>query len=108
MKATPQHHYLASLPQAELLKRLREISDNDSLLLWEMVGLNHICYDILAGPLTAAKLGIHRGELIGYFTPDGCGHIMGGSIGDLSVPHPNEPPPEMDIIGRLRWDKGIK
>ena len=98
-----QHRYLANMSQPDLLARIRAASDMPDVLLWEMVGLNHIYTPVIAGPETARKLEIRAGEIIGYLVPESGGHSRGSTIGDAFVPRQNQAPPARDVIGALRW-----
>ncbi len=98
-----QHRYLANMSQPDLLARIRAASDMTDVLLWEMVGLNHIYTPVIAGPETARKLEIRAGEIIGYLVSEGGGHFRGSTTGDALVPHKNQAPPARDVIGTLRW-----
>ena len=82
---------------------MRNASDLADLILWEMVGLNHFYTPVIAGPEAARKLGIQQGEIIGYLTPEGGGHVQGSAVGDAMVPIKNQAPPARDLIGALRW-----
>lgn len=101
------HYYLADLDQQDLVRRIRRASGNTEIVLWEMVGLNNIFTPVSAGPETAKALGIERGEVIGYYIPDGGGHFMGAAVGDAGVADPNQPPPMRDIVGTLRWRRQL-
>lgn len=108
MVVTDQHKILAGLPQAELIRRIRLAADDNSLLLWEMVGLSHIYSEVRAGPVTASRLGVSKGEVIAYSVPDGGGHITGGAISDLMNVDSNQQPSKNDVIGTLRWHEHYK
>ena len=109
------HYLLASLNQEELLKRIRSAIEFNDIVLWEMVGLNDIYVPHTVGSISAGKLGINEGEIIGYSLSysytDAKGNkkkedynkVTGKAIGDAMVEEPNQPPPIKDIIGTMRW-----
>ena len=109
------HYELVSLKQSELLTRIRQAAEIRNIVLWEMVGLNDIYVTVTAGPICAGKLGINKGEIIGYslnysYTDskgntkeENYNNVTGKAIGDAMVEEPNQPPPIQDIIGTMRW-----
>ena len=105
MKFNPRavHYMMARMDQADLIYRIRRAADDNKLLIWEMVGLNNFYEIHTAGPITAGRLGINIGEIIGYTIPEGGGHFMGSASGDLENQIPRQAPPVKDIIGTLRW-----
>ena len=99
----PQHRYLANLEQRDLLARLRSAAGIPTLILWELVELDHAYTVVIAGPETARKLGIQEGEIIGYLVQAGRAQRVGPSSGEAIVPRRDQAPPARDFIGSLRW-----
>ncbi len=102
MKPSSAHYFLAGLEQHDLIARIRQAADDPDLLLWEMIELNNIYTAVVAGPITAQRLRISEGEIIGYHVPD-FNRVVGSAFGDAMVQDPAQAPDQRDVIGTLRW-----
>jgi len=97
----PRLSHLRSLSRKALLGEIRKASDDHNLVLWEMVPYGAIWVAVRAGPIAAARLGIKRGAVIGYY-PDGIGSRTedltpkGSAIGDMFNVIRQESPPHPD------------
>jgi hypothetical protein len=82
--------HFKSLPRQQLQRELREITGIKDFHLWEFIGLGWISVEVYADPRLADRLGVKRGDVIGYRVL--VGHVMGGALGDLMNIETNDPP----------------
>jgi hypothetical protein len=71
---------LKKLPRRQLLTEIRRAAGDQSIVLWEQIPYGEIYKAVQAGPETAVKLGVKRGDVIGYVCgdkPSGASSVMG-------------------------------
>jgi hypothetical protein len=86
--------FLRTLPRIELLRRIRVAANDDRIVFWEQIAYSDMYEKVIAGPETAATLGVPIGAVIGYRIL--AGTPMGGALADLINIEPQNESPDPD------------
>lgn len=93
--ANPTLARLRRLSRPELAKEVQRATGDKTIVQWESVGYGDLYTPVRAGPVSAERLGVRPGDIIGYKILEG--HQMGRSaVGDLMHVEPQNISPYGD------------